>query len=134
MNDNKLGVALAKEVCPACCKEMDGPIIMNTRLNESQAKKVEEMNGKVIGFSDKFCDECEKHSKMGVILITVDAEKTEDRTNPWRTGGYFVIKDDAIERIFPEEQAKELIKKRMGYIEHKAAEAIGLFNHTQDGE
>ena len=38
---DKLGVALVKELCPICCKEMDGPIIMNQRLSRVQKEKVE---------------------------------------------------------------------------------------------
>ena len=47
--ENKLGVALVKEACPACGKLQDGPIIMNTLLTEKLAKKVEAMHGETIG-------------------------------------------------------------------------------------
>jgi hypothetical protein len=36
---NKLGVALTKTLCPVCTKEMDGDILLNIRLTESDAKK-----------------------------------------------------------------------------------------------
>ena len=51
-------VALIKELCPVCCKEIDGPIIMNKMFTEKAAKKIKELNGKVVGFADHCCEEC----------------------------------------------------------------------------
>lgn len=128
MNDSNVGVALVKELCRCCVKEMDGPIVLNTRLNASAAKKVEDMNGKVVGFAEKPCDECQGYMKQGVILVSVDEKLTEDMNNPYRTGGFFVLKDEAITRIFDTKMADRLVKKtRFGYIEHGAAVELELF-------
>ena len=35
---NNFEVALTKEICPVCGKEMDGPLIMNSLLTEKCAK------------------------------------------------------------------------------------------------
>lgn len=98
--ENKLGVALVKELCPVCLKEMDGPIIMNKVLNERSAEKVEALHGKVIGLAETLCKECEelrtKDGADGVYLIGVDMSKTEDRNNPYRTGKIICVKREAL--------------------------------------
>lgn len=74
---NELEVALAKELCPICCKEIDGPIIMNSVLTSSEAKKVKELHGKVIGFSENACEECTKHKDEVVYLIGIDSSQSD---------------------------------------------------------
>ncbi len=128
MNESNVGVALVKEVCRCCSKEMEGPIVLNTRLNPSSAKKVEDMHGKVVGFAPEPCDECKGYMEKGVILVSVDEKLTEDMDNPYRTGGFFVLKDEAIERIFNKDMADQIVHKtRFGFIEHNTAVEIGLF-------
>lgn len=93
--ENKLGVALVKELCPICAKTIDGPIIMNTVLTKSKAAKVEEMNGKVIGFSEDCCKECKENSKVGFPLIIIDEEKSGKTFKEiYRTGQLFFVKKD----------------------------------------
>lgn len=96
-NDIKLGVALVKELCPICCKEMDGPIIMNKKLTKPQKKKVEDLNGKVIGFADHCCDDCAKYKDDAVFFIAIDVEKSNfhNMEDIYRTGKYCAIKKDA---------------------------------------
>lgn len=97
MNDNKLGVALVKELCPVCGKEMDGPIIMNKRLTKPQKQKVEEMNGKVIGFANHCCEECSKYKDKAVFFISIDESKSNSDSlkNLYRTGKISGIKKEA---------------------------------------
>lgn len=113
MNNNelKLGVALTKELCPICCKEMNGPIIMNKRLSKPQKEKVESMNNKVIGFADHCCDECAKYKDEAVFIVAVDAEKSDfhDISKIYRAGKYCAIKKDT-EFIKQEEIQKCIIK------------------------
>ena len=131
MSEPRIGVALVKELCRCCTKEMDGPIVINSRLTESMAKKVEDMHGKVTGFAEKPCDECQDLMEQGCILVTVDEKLTDDMNNPYRTGGFFVMKDEAIMRIFDVEMAESLVNKtRFGYIEHDAATQLGLFEQA----
>lgn len=95
-----LGVALVKELCPVCAKEMDGPIIMNTRLTTSMAKKVEDMNGKAIGWSKEPCESCKEMKSKGFILIGAVEAKTNDVTNPYRSGNLWVVKQEVADRLF----------------------------------
>ena len=133
--NNEIGVALVKEACPGCLTEMDGGLIMNRKIgNKAANKRLNDMNGKVVGIADHFCEECEEWSKKGIIIITVDEKKTDDISNPWRTGGFFVLKDDYIKKLMDESPAllERTLKHRMCYMPHEVAEGIGLFNKPED--
>lgn len=119
---NKLGVALVQEACPACGKTQDGPIIMNRLLTEKLAKEVEDLHGKVIGYADKPCKECQDLMKQGLLIIGVIEEKTDNKSNPWRSGHMWVIKQEAAENIF----GKEKLKHGIVMLDIKAAKQIGL--------
>ncbi len=135
--DDKFGVALAQ--CFYCNKGNE--IILNRRLSKPIADQVKEMDGKVISMTP--CTECEEHMKQGVILITIDPHKSkadwhmppedEDERkrwmpNPFRSGGFFVVRDEAILRTFDEEMAEHAIKTRWMFIEHEAAVQVGLLD------
>jgi hypothetical protein len=119
---NILGVALVKEACPICGKEQDGPIIMNTRLTENLAKQVEDLHGKVIGYSKEPCTECQDLMSKGFLLIECDESKTEDRKNPWRTGRQWVVTHEAANRMFKGVD----LSKGIAFIPIEVSEAIGL--------
>ena len=80
--EDKVGVALAKEACPVCAKALDGPILMNTRLSGKNAAEVKALHGQIIGFRDAPCDECKELLTKGFVLIGIEEEKTDDMTNP----------------------------------------------------
>lgn len=88
---NTVGLALIKELCPVCAKEMDGPIIILTKKN---AEEVESLHGQVLGYSNKLCTDCQKvldeKGEDFVYLIMVDETKTEDKRNPYRTGKVYM--------------------------------------------
>ena len=73
-------VALVKELCPVCCKEIDGPIIMNKMFTEKKKKKIKELHGKVVGFADHCCEECAKHKDEVVYFVGIDTEKSSANT------------------------------------------------------
>lgn len=91
MSEKLLGTALVKRLCPVCLKEQDSEILLNKVLTEKNAKEVEKLHGKVIGFLDDGCDECKEKlpPEKGTWFIVVDVEKTDDRNNPYRTGSIF---------------------------------------------
>lgn len=120
MND-KLGVALTK--CFICGE--DDRIIINRRLTKHYADKVKEMHGKTIDY--KPCNKCIEHMKMGIIVISVDEAKSNgDMSNPYRTGGWWVVKEDFIKKLL--EDPSKVLEKRMMFIEHEIAEKIGMFD------
>lgn len=93
MSKKLLGTALVKRLCPICLKEKDSEILINKMLTEKNAKDVEKLNGKVVGFLDNGCDECKEKlpPEKGTWFIVVDSEKTTDRQNPYRTGYIFGV-------------------------------------------
>lgn len=128
MEEPKIGVALTK--CFICGE--DDCIVINTKLTKKHAEEVEKMNG--MSISKEPCPKCREHMKNGVILISVDEDKSDDMNNPWRTGGWWVIKSDAVGRLLKKELADQLLKSRVGFIEHEMAEGIGLFDFGYDFE
>ena len=76
------------------------------------------------------CDECAGLMKQGVILISVDPALTEDRNNPWRSGGWCVVRNEALERWkaagMDATLVDSMLEKRMGFIEDEAWDRIGL--------
>ena len=59
MTKDNISVALAKELCFLCTKEVDGPLLLNKRLTVADAEKVKELHGKAIGWTKKPCEECQ---------------------------------------------------------------------------
>jgi len=131
MAEPRVGVALTK-----CyyCGEGDR-IVMNRLLTEHLAKKVKSMHGCVLDMEP--CPKCTELMKQGVIIITIDPEKSgegwehEKWPNPHRSGGWFVLRDAAVKRIFPAPHADEALKRRWIFMEHALAEKIGLFASIQ---
>jgi len=72
------------------------------------------------------CDECRHHMETGIIFISVKPdEKTTD--NPYRTGGWVVIKEEAVRRIVkPATLADDICKKRVAFVPDDAWDMIGL--------
>jgi len=96
------------------------------------------------------CANCEALMGRGVILITVDGAKSEDGwyqpryynkrrssdpdvlipPNPYRTGGWFVVSDDFVARAF-DTISEQVLRYRWSFIEHAAAEHLGLFAESE---
>lgn len=96
MENKNLEIALVKELCPICCKEMDGPIIMNSVLISSVAEKVKNLDGKVIGFSENACEECTKYKDEVVYLIGMDPNQSDTKSleGIYRTGDIIGVKKE----------------------------------------
>lgn len=77
-------------------------------------------------FSREPCRKCKKFMKQGCILIGVDEKKSTDMQNPYRTGCFAVVKDEAISRIFDADNAEATLKMRMAFVEDAAWTVLGL--------
>lgn len=120
--DNVLGVALVMELCPICAVEIAGPIIMNTRLTKKNAKEVESMHGKVVGWSKEPCESCKELKKKGFILIGAVQAKSIEGKDPYRSGNIWVIHHEkAIEMFSP-----EYVLKGAAFIDVLDAQKMGL--------
>lgn len=105
---SQVEVALAKQLCPICCSEHE-VILMNNKLTQKAANEVKEANGKVIGFLEEPCNECQKFIKDDYIaMIGIDPEKSilsDDETTVnlagmYRTGQLGWIKRDVAKEMF----------------------------------
>lgn len=74
----------------------------------------------------KPCSRCREVMDLGVILISVDEEKTEDPDNPWRTGGWIVVTDAFIKRVFLQEFTEVALEKRAAFISDHLWDQLGL--------
>lgn len=106
--------------------------------NQRGNKQVKEAEGKVIDMNP--CSICKSLMEQGVILIAIDPEKSDPgwendpMPNPYRTGGWWVIKDEGAKRVFPEDVANRLIKDRWTFLDDAVAEMIGLYDEYDEHE
>ena len=117
------------------CQEGDR-ILINKALTSFAAARVRALDGHTLDMEP--CRKCADYMKQGVIVITVDSAKSapnwnkEPMPNPYRTGGWFVVKDDAIKRmcnvLTNGDSIREFaLKNRFLFIEHEAADKLGFF-------
>tara|TARA_Y100000310_G_C20681689_1_gene816360 strand:- start:135 stop:515 length:381 start_codon:yes stop_codon:yes gene_type:complete len=122
---NKSNIEVALTKCFFCGE--DSEIVINKTLTSYYAKKVKEMHSKVI--NKKPCNKCQGYMKKGIIVISTDKDKTEDEDNPYRTGGFWVIKDRAVKEMPMKDELKtSILKTRIMFLEHNLAKDMGLFS------
>jgi len=127
MKNDVFEVALTK--CFICGE--DNNIVINTRLTKHDADKIKEMHGKAI--NKEPCNQCKKYMKEGIIVISVDEEKSNgDLDNPYRTGGWWVVKEDYIKRIVKKEFCDEVLKTRIMFMEDQICRDFGMFKATNN--
>ena len=72
------------------------------------------------------CDECKSFMKQGVILISCK-DSDEGSKNPYKTGGWIVVKEEVIDRmVSPKELAEVIKKKRVAFVPDEVWDALGL--------
>jgi hypothetical protein len=134
ITEDRFEVALTK--CYFCGE--DDKILLNTRLTAHAAKQVRECHQKVVDMDP--CPKCRDFMQKGVILIAIDSNKSDPgwnqrpedsqgnwMPNPYRTGGFAVVRDAAIKRILPKDLADHALRHRFMFIEHEAAVKLGIF-------
>ena len=119
---NKIGTALVKELCPVCTKEMDSSILMNTKLTEKAAEEVNNLHNSIV-WSKELCDDCKAMKSQGFILIGAVEAKTEDTTNPYRSGNIWCVKQEVAEELFAPHGAP---KSGIAFIDVNVAEQMKL--------
>lgn len=132
---NNFHVSLVKELCPVCCKEIDGPIIMNKVLTEKAAEEVKNLEGKVIGFADHCCEECAKYKDKAVFFVGIDISKSsvDSLEDMYRTGQIIGIKKEAdIIKQFEKYIISLKDDTKIIFIDEKTGNEIGIFNNNQN--
>lgn len=114
-------VALTR--CFFCGEGKDILIATRYRPDGSPVKDLSQFDGKVV--DQEPCPKCAELMKQGVILISVRDGESGD--NPYRTGGFWVIKDDSVRRIINlPELAEQIINRRVCFVPDEACKAMGL--------
>jgi hypothetical protein len=72
------------------------------------------------------CEKCKSYMEQGVILVSVKDEEVGSN-NPYRTGGWVVVKESMVRDVVsPPELAEEICKKRFSFVPDKAWDLLGL--------
>ena len=62
------------------------------------------------------CHKCKEYMEMGIILISIDDVKTDDPKNPYRTGGWCVVKEEFVTRNIKPELAEIILEHRVAFV------------------
>jgi hypothetical protein len=80
------------------------------------------------------CTTCRDWMRQGIILIGIDPARSDPDwnrfplPNPYRTGGFAVVREEAVVRIIKEGPARDFaLRHRWTFIEEAAARALGLW-------
>lgn len=125
----KYGVNPSVRQCYVCGKDIEVILFGHLKNKDESCKKCGEPYGDIeaprqICLDKEPCDKCKEYMKQGIILIGVrDGESGE---NPYRTGEFLVIKQEAAERLFCGEAGKATLEKRIAFVEQRVLKATGL--------
>ena len=122
---NKVGTALVKRACRVCAKTFDAEIVLNTKLTEYNAKKVEDLHQKVVGYLEEPCDNCKELMGQGIVFIGVDDEKTEDKKDPYRTGHMAVVRRSAI-------KDEKILEHGVAFVDYNQGVKLGIFPEPKE--
>jgi hypothetical protein len=125
--DKEHGVAPCLLTCPVCTEKSS--IALPGRRIHGMAANLGMRPERLMreGWMDTTpCNKCQEYMQMGIILIGVDEEKTEDMKNPWRTGRFSVVSEGLIERAFPDDAVKQILKQRVCYLPNEVFEMLGI--------
>ncbi len=91
-------------------------ILLNRRIKDTLPREAV--------YDKEPCDECRKHMKAGIIIISIRDGKAGD--NPYRTGGWWVVKEDMIKRLLKGKLLNDVLKRRVMFCEDTVCKRIGL--------
>ncbi len=77
------------------------------------------------------CDKCKGYMAKGVILISVKDGSEGD--NPYRTGGWVVVKDEFITRAIDPVAGAVILKRRASFVPDEVWDRIGLPRGPMEG-
>lgn len=71
------------------------------------------------------CDKCKEWMSKGIILMSVRAGE-QPSSNPYRTGGWCVVTEEAFRRMFSGPEAESALKARWCFMDDQAWDQVGL--------
>lgn len=114
----KFGVNPAIPKCFYCNEDKNEVILVGRLPNDAEAPRN-------TVWDKSPCDKCKGYMEKGVILISVrDGEHGE---NPYRTGGWVVVKDDLIHNLVKDTAVRDhILKARVSFLPDEVWDLIGL--------
>ena len=110
----KHGVNPSVDTCFICGKETS-VVLFGASYKDENGKTVEAPRRVCTG---QLCDDCQKVIDEGGIFF-IAVKDGESGNNPWRTGQIAALKEEAVQRIFP-----DFPYKKVNYIEESAYKQI----------
>jgi hypothetical protein len=110
----KYGLNPSVLVCFICGKDSGVALLGNNGGREAPRRMLDQ----------RPCPECAEWMEQGVILISV--REGSDEKNPHRTGGWAVVKDEAVARLFDAESAAHALRKRVAFVSDGAWKMLAL--------
>lgn len=110
----KHGINPSMDTCFICGKETN-VILFGTSYKDENGKTTEAPRKVCTG---QLCDKCQKVIDEGGIFF-IACKDGESGNNPWRTGQIGALKEEAVQRIFP-----DFPYQKINYIEESAYKQI----------
>lgn len=114
------GLNPAVPVCFFCQKEKNEIILAGRLPGDVEAPKN-------VAWDKEPCDTCKGLMKQGVILISVDEDKSNgDMDNPYRSGAWIVVTEEYIRRWPDENLVASILEKRVCFISDRVWDLFKL--------
>ena len=110
----KYGINPSVDTCFICGKETN-VVLLGTSYKDENGKTTEAPRKVCTG---QLCDDCQKVIDEGGIFF-IAIKGGESGNNPWRTGQIGALKEEAVQRMFP-----DFPYKKINYIEETAYKQI----------
>ena len=115
----KHGVNPTLPVCFFCLRETGEVALLGRLPGDAEAPRHAVLDHQP-------CNECKKWMEKGIILISV-SNSTQSGDNPERTGGWCVVKDEALRDIIQTPEVLiDILKKRFAFVPDEVWDAMGL--------
>jgi hypothetical protein len=80
------------------------------------------------------CSTCKEHMQDGILIISVSEERTTDRDNPYRTGGWAVVTERFIHRVVVTPELRDdILKRRVAWLDDKVWDKLQLLRGSMEG-
>lgn len=111
------GVNPSLDMC-FVCGEAKGVVLFGRMQGDQEAPRSVVTNHEP-------CDKCKEWMSNGIVMISIRTGE-EPSDNPYRTGGWCVLKDEAFVKVFSGDVAEATLKRRMCFIDDQTWDAVGL--------
>jgi len=117
----KHGVNPVIPLCFFCTKPKNEIILAGKMKNDMEAPRN-------AVWDTRPCDKCKGFMAKGIILISVDDSKSTDHQNPYRSGGWCVVKEDMVKRVLGKNKQllEATLRMRVAFIVDETWDKIGL--------